>query len=167
MKWTRFKETVQKYGFTIGYLRNFEGHGWSYNGGLTNEEEIIFYNRENGLVLYANSFGRTAINQAILYGEIDYTCSFNGKQKTLIARCRTTQRSGNVLSFSMEVGKGFEHYVTRLEESFNFCTPWSIEKELRFVNYMERETHERAFWKNCAQRKVEQCSHELRAIMCR
>lgn len=165
MKWDKFKQMVHQCGFRIGYLRHFIGHGWSYNGGKTEEEEIIFYNRKNGLVLYANSFNSTAINQAVLCGEIVCTSFFSGKQKALIAHCSTIKKSGNMLSFSMEVGKGFKHYVTKLEENFKFCTPWSVEKDFIFANYMERENSDITFWQSCTQKKLQQCNNELSAIM--
>ena len=165
MKWVRFKETVRQCGFQIGYLRKFIGHGWSYNGGKTIEEEIIFYDRETGLVLYANSFGGTVMNQAVLCGEIDCTTLFNSKQKALMTHCSTMKRRENLLFFSMDVGKGFKHYVTKLKENFNFVTPWSVEEELLFVNYMEIENTNGVFWKDCTQKKLEQCNNELRTIM--
>lgn len=167
MKWKRFKETVRRCGFQIGYLRKFEGHGWSYKGESISEEEIICYNRKNGMVLYANSFGGTAINQATIYGEVDYSRVFNARQKALVACCRTIKKSADTLSFSMEVGKGFEFYVLNFEKNFKFCTPWTVAKDLIFANYMERENSEKSFWETCTRKKMEQCNSELRAIMCK
>lgn len=67
--WQDFIEITRAYGFKCGFCQNFIGTGWSDEKGIE-EEEIIFFHEEKGLILHAESLDGKYVNSAKVYGEI-------------------------------------------------------------------------------------------------
>lgn len=66
--WINFIEIAKAYGFKSGYCQKFTGTGWSDKD--VEEEEIIFFHEEKGLILHAESFDGKSVNSAKVYGEV-------------------------------------------------------------------------------------------------
>lgn len=76
--WIDFIEIAKAYGFKSGYFQKFTGTGRSNKG--VEEEEIIFFHKEKGLILHAESYDGESVNNANVYGEVKIGDKFEKNQ---------------------------------------------------------------------------------------
>ena len=67
--WEQFLKNVTDYGFELGYSRKFVGRTLE-NDPPMNDEEMIFFNKKNGMILYTQSYNGKSVNSAVVYCEV-------------------------------------------------------------------------------------------------
>lgn len=134
--WSKFIDIAKNYGFECGYSQKFAGTGYSDH---VEEEEIIFYHKEKGLILHAESFDAKSINSAKVYGEVKTTDKLTSSQLSALNGCSFGGNPNNTISFDVDVREGFVYHLEALSEAFEFSQRWSTVPFLWFLNYMDTE----------------------------
>lgn len=160
--WVDFIEIVKAYGFKSGYRKKFAGSGWS--GKEVEEEEIIFFHEEKGLILYAESYDGKSVNSAKVYGEVKIADNLEAKQLEALNGCSHGSNGNGTIYFDVDVREGFCFHLNALSKAFEFSKIWSKPPFLWFLNYME--THvESSNYKEVSKQKIYACTPEVRKII--
>ena len=133
--WIDFIEIAKAYGFKSGYCQKFTGTGWSDKG--VEEEEIIFFHEEKGLILHAESFDGKSVNSAKVYGEVKIGDKLEKNQWEALNGCSHGGNGNGTMSFDVDVREGFRFHLDALSEAFEFSKSWSKVPFLWFLNYMD------------------------------
>lgn len=140
-RWEMFCQMMMEQGFRSGYEAKFT---CPEIGGFRPDTEAVFFNPDNGLVIYASSFGGEFLNQATMYGEIHLgQCGLLGEQKALLSLCERTDFWAEGIAFSKEIRRGFNHYIKLFKESFRFHSPWTRKTEISLLNYADKNKKEK------------------------
>lgn len=140
-RWEMFCQMMQEQGFRSGYEAKFT---CPEIGGFQPDTEAVFFNSDDGLVIYASSFGGEFLNQATMYGEIHLgQCGLLGEQKALLSLCERTDFGEDGIAFSKEIRKGFNHYIKLFKEVFRFHSPWTRKVEISLLNYSDKTKKEK------------------------
>lgn len=134
MKWTDFIEIVKGYGFKKGFFKNFIGDD------CINEEEIIFYHEENGLILYAESYGGEIVNKATVYGEVRASYMLTEKQRKSLDNCSYWFNRNGTMHFDIDVRKGLRFHLDVLSKAFKFSKSWTKVSPMQLFNYMDEKS---------------------------
>ncbi|MBE5821974.1 MAG: hypothetical protein E7311_05260 [Clostridiales bacterium] len=127
-KWQDFINWATVEGFKIGYTNNFE---YNLLGAKSLEEEIIFFNEEKGLILYATSF-RGVVNSASLYGEFH-----SESYPELAFQFRTSEwKDDGTFIFELDA-TSMQWLLRMISDQYVFSKKWKHKKFLWFVNYVE------------------------------
>lgn len=162
--WHDFIEIAKAYGFKCGFCQKFTGTGLSDEKGIE-EEEIIFFHEEKGLILYAESFDGKSVNSATVYGEV----KLNGDkleedQCNALNGCSHGGNGNGTMAFSVDVREGFRFHLDAVSEAFEFSKSWSKVPFLWFLNYMDTEKKNYNYEKINKQ-KIASCTPEVRKII--
>lgn len=133
--WQKFVEIVKAYGFKSGYCQKFTGTGWSDKG--VEEEEIIFFHEEKGLILHAESYDGKSVNSAKVYGEVKIGEELERNQWEALNGCSHGGNGNGTMSFDVDVREGFRFHLDALSEAFEFSKSWTKVPFLWFLNYMD------------------------------
>ena len=109
--WIDFIEIAKAYGFKSGYCQKFTGTAWSCEG--VEEEEIIFFHEEKGLILHAESYSGKSVNSAHVYGEVKIGDKLEEKQWYSLSYC-----SNGYNVFRCRCTKRFPFYPRNIIRSF-------------------------------------------------
>lgn len=161
--WQTFIEIAKAYGFKRGYCQKFTGTGWSDKG--VEEEEIIFFHEEKGLILHAESYDGKSVNSAIVYGEV----KINGgklerNQWDALNGCSNGSNENGTMSFEVDVREGFRFHLDALSEAFEFSKSWTKVPFLWFLNYMDTKDKNYSYEKINKQ-KINASTPEVRKII--
>lgn len=164
LDWQTFLTEIRRYGFRCGYTDIFEGDG--INSKKSNEEEVILFNEEKGLIIYAYTFCGKRMGRATIYGQIPQKFqSMTEKQKrffTNYAICMKSSKDG--IAFEMRVSKDFESFMRRLFDCFDFLPQWKDGIIPNFLNYVEsRASHDEH--RSTTETKLNSCFQEVRRII--
>ena len=163
MKLHDFVEIAKACGFKSGFCHKFTGTGWSDEG--VEEEEIIFFHEEKGLLLYAETFGGESVNDAHVFGEV----KINGEKLTrrqfdALNGCSYGGNKNGTISFEVDVREGFRFHLDALSETFEFSKSWSKLPFLWFVNYMEKKV-ENYDYEKITMKKIDASTPEVHKII--
>lgn len=160
--WQDFIEIVRTYGFKCGFCQKFTGTGWSDEKGIE-EEEIIFFHEEKGLILHAESFDGKSVNSAKVYGEVKINETLTENQWDALNGCSHGGNGNGTMYFDVDVREGFRFHISTLFQKhlnflqvglkFRFCgslTTWiqrkrtttmrkSTKRKLRLVHQKYRK----------------------------
>lgn len=157
--WQEFIEIAKAYGFKCGFCQNFIGNA---REGVE-EEEIIFFHEEKGLILHAESYDRTCVNSAMVYGEVKIT----GEEltdKQMYVLYRPCVNENKTCSFSVQVVSGFCYHLDAISEACELSKTWSTDHFLWFLNYMDVKV-ENYDYKKINQQKIAACTPEVQKII--
>ncbi len=162
--WQDFIEIVKAYGFKCGFHQNFTGTGLSDNG--VEEEEIIFFHEEKGLILHAESFDGKFVSSAKMYGEVKLN---DGKlersQLDALNGCIYGDNGNGTMYFIVDVREGFRFHLDAVLDAFEFSKSWSkVVPFLSFHNYMDTKDKNYDYEKINKQ-KIAVCTPEVRKII--
>ena len=160
--WIEFIEVAKAYGFKSGYCQKFTGTGWSDKG--VEEEEIIFFHEEKGLILHAESFSGKSVNSAKVYGEVKIGDKLEENQWEALNGCSHGGNGNGTMSFKVDVREGFRFHLDALSEAFEFSKSWSTVPFLWFLNYMDTKD-ENYSYKKINEQKIDACTPEVRKII--
>lgn len=158
--WQEFIEITKAYGFKCGFYKEFIGGRCPTI--KFQEEEVILFHEEKGLIIYAESFGKKEVSRAILYGEVN----FEGKELKS-EQCKTyflTENIGNITCFNADLSKQFDLRLDSILKTFEFSKVWSRIHFLWFLNYMEN-MDEYSDYEKINQQKIEAATPEVRKII--
>lgn len=110
--WINFIEIVKTYGFKSGYCQKFTGTGWSDKG--IEEEEVIFFHEEKGLILYAESYDRKSVNSAKVYGEVKIGNKLETNQLEALICCSHCNNGNGTISFNVDVRENLRFQLDAL-----------------------------------------------------
>lgn len=166
MTWYEFKNLIKERGFVEGYSYELEYRG-KYDSHSTNEEIIIYYHPEKGLIIYAESFSnKTSINGGTLYGEIQ---AYDKEREPVIWKwlstggCRDVEKG--IFATSHDIREGLFSKLDTLESAGRFLNRWTDKKRfLWFVDYMEDDV-EGYDYKEITREKIKKCPKELQDII--
>lgn len=133
--WIDFIEIAKEYGFKSGYCKKFTGTSWSDKG--VEEEEIIFFHEEKGLILHAESYNAKTVNSAKVYGEVKIGDELEENQWKALNGCSNGSNGNGTMYFEVDVREGFRFHLDALSESFKFSKIWSKVPFLWLLNYMD------------------------------
>ena len=171
MPWVDFIEIAKAYGFKSSYYNKFMNR---YCEDFE-EEEIIFFHEEKGLILYAESFtykndSQKSVNRAHVYGEIK--CSFNTLLENphrILRQCNTGSTPYGTIYIDVDVYEGLRCKLDGIAESFEFMKIWNQannnttfllfflnNRETMNINYNSREIN---------RKKIDACTPEVRKII--
>ena len=153
--WTELIEWAKKEGFKVGYNNNFKGFFDK------KEEEVIMYNEEKGLILYAESFDGN-VNHASIYGEITYDEDYE-KSFPLGFLSSFCYEDEKTIVFELDYRRGLS-LINQIPDSCEFSKVWKNKRFLWFVNHMEKNKEGYDFEK-INHDKIQASSPEVRKII--
>lgn len=162
ISWETFLQKICAMGFKCGFRKHFVGHGVK-KANLFDEEEVILFLEDKGILIYAETFGGKNMGRAVVYGEI------RGKlkeKKDITVYFKKMQTGENSISFSMRVSKNFDEFRMIMEQIFgssDFDQVWENGMEPIFLNYMEKERHEKA--QQVTEEKIASSCPEVKKII--
>lgn len=133
MSWDYFIGLIKENGFKEGLEYEFEDP--SYDDKHT--EKAILYYREDGLVIWATSYGnKTSVNGGTLYGELQVDKkTFN---RSVLMNCSNGYFDDNKVSFTIDVREALFHILNRIESAASFIPVWEERnKFLWFLDFTE------------------------------
>lgn len=160
--WIDFIEIAKAYGFKSGYSQKFTGTGWSDKG--VEEEEIIFFHEEKGLILHAESYYGKSVNSAKVYGEVKIGNKLEKNQWEALIGCSHGGNGNGTMSFDVDVREGFRFHLDALSEAFEFSKSWSKVPFLWFLNYMDTK-NENYSYEKINKQKIDASTPEVRKII--
>ena len=160
--WIDFNEIAKAYGFKSGYCQKFTGTGWSDKG--VEEEEIIFFHEEKGLILHAESYDGKSVNSANVYGEVKIGNKLEKNQWEALSGCSHGGNGNGTMSFDVDVREGFRFHLDALSEAFEFSKSWSKVPFLWFLNYMDTK-NENYSYEKINKQKIDASTPEVRKII--
>ena len=160
--WIDFIEIAKAYGFKSGYCQKFTGTGWSDKG--VEEEEIIFFHEEKGLILHAESYDGESVNSAKVYGEVKIGDKLEKNQCEALNGCSHGGNGNGTMSFDVDVREGFRFHLDALSEAFEFSKSWSKVPFLWFLNYMDTK-NENYSYEKINKQKIDASTPEVRKII--
>lgn len=161
--WQEFIEIAKAYGFKCGFCHKFIGTGWSDKKGVE-EEEIIFFHEEKGLILHAESFDGKSVNSAKVYGEVKINETFEENQWDALNGCSHGGNGNGTMHFDVDVREGFRFHLDAVSEAFEFSTSWTKVPFLWFLNYMDTKKKNYNYEKINKQ-KIKACTSEVQKII--
>ena len=160
--WIEFIEIAKAYGFKSGYCQKFTGTGWSDKG--VQEDEIIFFHEEKGLILHAESFNGKSVNSAKVYGEVKIDDKLEENQREALNGCSHGSNRNGTMHFEVDVREGFRFHLDAISEAFEFSKNWSEVPFLWFLNYMDSKVENYDFKKITTQ-KINASTSEVKKII--
>lgn len=160
--WQKFVEIVKAYGFKSGYCQKFTGTGWSDKG--VEEEEIIFFHEEKGLILHAESYDGKSVNSAKVYGEVKIGEELERNQWEALNGCSHGGNGNGTMSFDVDVRAGFRFHLDALSEAFEFSKSWTKVPFLWFLNYMDTKDKNYSY-EEINKQKINASTPEVRRII--
>lgn len=160
--WIEFIEITKAYGFKSGYCQKFTGTGWSDKG--VEEEEIIFFHEEKGLILHAESFSGKSVNSAKVYGEVKIGDKLEEKQWEALNGYSHGSNGNGTMHFEVDVREGFRFHLDAISEAFEFSKNWSEVPFLWFLNYMDSKVENYDF-KKITNQKINASTSEVKKII--
>lgn len=160
--WIDFIEIAKAYGFKSGYCQKFTGTGWSRKD--VEEEEIIFFHEEKGLILHAESYDGKSVNSARVYGEVKIGDKLEKNQWEALNGCSHGGNGNGTMSFDVDVREGFRFHLDALSEAFEFSKNWTKVPFLFLLNYMDTRD-ENYNYKKINKQKIDACTPEVRKII--
>ena len=155
---------IRKYGFKCGYTDIFAGD--STDSEKRNEEEVVLFNEEKGLIIYAHTFCGKRMSKAVIYGQIPQSLQdMTAGQKNFFINhsiCIKSNKSG--IAFEMRVSKDFESFMKKLLEDFTFLPQWEDGITPDFLNYVERRGNSISR-ENIKKEKLSGCAPEIKRII--
>lgn len=157
--WNDFLQLLRKNGFKNGLTYNFED-----TNNKDRKEEAILYYREDGLVIWAESYSnKTCINSGNLYGEllIDEE-TFNDRD---MPNCSETFFDHNKIAFSYDVREGLFNAIRHLKECGEFIPVWQEKRKfLWFLDFTETNILNYDY-KKITMEKIKKSEDGLKAIV--
>lgn len=151
LTWEGFLENMEKRGFETGFHKSEEN-------GL---EERIFFNPQNGIIIYSFTYSGKYANHAIAYGELKI--KGNDKEKdTVMSMFKHFRIANGVIAFSLDAKEKLEKLTQRRVQ---FVTPWKIKQEMQLTNLAERQNLSPREQDKVIQRKIKECSREMKKII--
>lgn len=168
--WQDFIEIAREYGFKSGFCQKFTGIGPSDQGctEYTEEEEIIFFHEEKGLILYVESlFNRNFVNNATVYGEVKIDETLTRKQRDALSPlsgCSCSDNGNGTMSFNVNLQTGFHSHLDAISEAFEFSKTWMKVPFMWFLNHMDTKK-KKYDYKEISLQKIEASTPEVRKII--
>ena len=159
--WKEFIDIAITYGFNCGFCQKFVG---SLSDKSFEEEEIIFFHQEKGLILHAESFEGSRVNRAEVYGEVLMDEENSYLLESLIGCNQYIENANGTISFSVDVRYGIYSQIDTISENFVFSKSWSKVPFLSFHNYMDIKDENYSYEKINKQ-KIASCTPEVRTII--
>lgn len=156
--WLEFIEIVKAYGFTIGYCQKFTGTN------SAEEEEILFFHEEKGLILHAESYNGEFVNSAEVYGEVKIGDKLEENQWEALNGCSHGSNGNGTMAFTVDVRKGFRFHLDSLSEAFEFSKSWTKVPFMWFLNYMDTKIQNYDY-KKITSKKIDACTPEVKKII--
>lgn len=150
LTWDEFIEDVKVHGFETGF---YEGE----RGGF---EEQIFFNPQNGIIIYAFTYSGRSVNYAVAYGELKVKGNEVEKGKAM-KLFKHFQMSDGVIAFSMEAKVLKELLSMRVQ----FALPWKVKQEMQLMNFDERQRLSPKDQIRRMREKIRECPREMKAII--
>lgn len=159
--WQDFIEIARAYGFKCGFCQKFIGTGWSDEKGIE-EEEIIFFHEEKGLILHAESFGGKSVNRAEVYGEVKINETVTENQWDALNNCG--DNGNGTMHFHVDVREGFRFHLDAISEVFEFSRSWTKVPFLWLLNYMDTKKKNYSY-EEINKQKINACTPEVQKII--
>ena len=136
ISWESFVKIILDYGFLIGYAENIRGDKIHEEA---NEEIVICYHKEKGLVLFAESENSKAfLSELKIYGEIKSKHEDLTEQQKCVLDCVTFyDPNGGTILFSIDTKKAVLRCLDEISENFELCKKWSKIPLLDFLTTLE------------------------------
>ncbi len=156
--WIEFIEIAKAYGFKSAYHQKFIGDNFM------EEEEILFFHEEKGLILYAESFNKKSVNTAEVYGEVKIGDKLEKNQFEALNGCSSGNNGNGTMAFNVDVREGFCFHLNALTEAFEFSKSWTKVPFLWFLNYMDTKGPNYNY-KKITSEKIDACTPEVKKII--
>lgn len=161
--WDDFIKIVKDYGFKVGYSEKFTGiHQWDDK--RVEEEEVIFYNEDKGLILYAESYNGTSVNRADVYAEVKRGEYITDEQREALNDCSHGVNEIGTMYVQVDGREGLRFHVDALSKAFELSKTWGTVPFLWFLNYMDIRDKNYDYTK-INKRKLDACKAEVRKII--
>lgn len=163
ISWQDFIDIAKSYGFECSLRQKFTAKTFSNEN--VEEEEIIFFHKEKGLILYAESYDGSSVNSAKIYGEVKVSGKkLEENQWDALSGCSYCGNENGTISFNIDVREGLIFHLDAVSEAFEFSKSWSNVQFLWFLNYMDtkKEDYSR---KEINNQKIDACTPDVRKII--
>lgn len=156
--WNEFKRIVKSYGFELGFRKKFIGTTWV--GGDSKEEENIFFHKEKGLILYAESFSTKFVYKANVYGELKINENELSQMQRYALASTSHGTDGDRVYFKADVREGLYAKLDSISASFEFAKQWKkLNPFFNLSNSFENQT------RKVTREKLKESSSEVCSIV--
>lgn len=162
MKWDEFKELLENKGFVNALTYDFKYEDRT-------EQAILYYNPQNGLILWATSFGnKDHINGGELYGQIK---SKGEEHDHTIWRWLSTggmvDKERHIYETRQDIREGLFSKLDTLESAGEWMPVWVGQgRFLWFADYVESK--QAGFdYEIATAEKIKKCPEQFRKILCK
>lgn len=130
-----FITIIKEYGFECGYYHDFK------DDGKKQQEEVIYFHKDKGLILYANSCFDKIINDAKVYGEVEIDWKNHDRHKFVEAmyHCSHGDNGNGTMYFNLDGREGLISNLEVISDTFVFSKQWTKAQRLWFLNYVDTE----------------------------
>ncbi len=139
MTWQEFIEIAKVYGFECGLCQKFKGHKEQSTKKSVEEEEIIFFHKEKGLILYAESYYEKFLNNAKVYGEVKIGEALKPEQWKALNHCSHGENDNGTMHISLDARQDLRLKLDSISEAFEFSKSWTTVPFMWFLNYMDNK----------------------------
>ena len=169
--WNEFIQIIENYGFKRAWSQIFVDNDKMKTH--KQEEEIIYYHKGKGLILWAESY--TLTSEGINKGSVYSIADIEGVNDTWKYREGSSGVYDGFLHMQFDIREGVIHKIEKIS-NFPLLTKWnSHHRWMRFVNYIES----RGIFKDgdnnwkvagslmdeITQNKIDQCCDEFKEII--
>lgn len=156
-------ELLLDYGFKQGYKENIRGDNFSKE---LNEELMIFYHEEKGLILYVETGNdKSVIKESEVYGEINAVFEeLSSKQIQALGLVTFYDPNDVTISFSISI---FDEILVTLEillNEFEFCNKWPQVPFLYFLTSIEI-FEKSSDYRTITAKRLTKCSKEIKEVI--
>lgn len=122
--WKEFIKKIEKEGFVEDYNYSYKNVRFDQ---VIEDEIVIYYHEEKGLVLFAESYlNKNKINQIQVYGEIKVIESeLTKEQMYALYHCEDREILKSTIMFNTDKKVGLLRDLDIIAEAFEFCTKWT------------------------------------------
>lgn len=163
ISWIDFLKIAKSYGFEKGYSQKFIGSDW-IEVNISVEEEIIFFHKEKGHILHAESYGENSVNSAQVYAEVKIGKKLEENQWKALDCCSHGSNGNGTMHIRVDVRANFIFQLEKISKAFEFSKRWTVVPFLWFLNYMDTRK-ENYDYEEINTQKINSSSSEVQKII--
>ena len=163
--WQKFLREAEKWGFKCGNTDIFDAQTGNISKKVT-EEEVLLFNLETGLIIYAQSVAGKKMGPTILYGQLEGNFhDMTQTQHDLFQENVSSIKTGKgTIAFSMVVPRNFDDFMSKLLHNFTFLRHWRNGIIPNLLNYIQKKDGS-VDHRSLNAEKLRQCSEDIKSII--
>lgn len=173
MSWDYLMDVLKENGFKIGTEWEFIDN--QYEDETPKHEKAGIYYREDGVVLFAESWGnKTSVSSGKCFYELERKSGVEKQTFRMLVRTGHSWNDGNKLENEIDIREGLIHNLKKAEQHGSFLRKWESRDSIWILDYMESKRkidHDSRYevwskqYKEVTENHLSKCPKELLDIM--